>query len=76
LRCADKTYYTGVTIDVKKRLKAHNSGFGAKYTSGRIPVELVYQKDNLTENQARKVEFALKKLSRKAKERIIQGKIV
>ena len=42
LRCADGTLYTGITNDVPRRLAAHNSGRGAKYTRGRGPVELVY----------------------------------
>ena len=32
VRCADGTLYTGWTNDLKKRIKAHNSGKGAKYT--------------------------------------------
>jgi len=75
LQCSDGTYYTGITNDIEKRLLAHNSGKGAKYTSGRIPVKLVYRKENLTENQARKKEFTLKTLSRKEKEKIIHGEV-
>ncbi len=41
VRCADDTYYTGWTTDIKKRLAAHNSGQGAKYTRSRLPVALV-----------------------------------
>lgn len=33
VRCADGTLYTGWTNDLKKRIKAHNSGKGAKYTN-------------------------------------------
>lgn len=76
MRCADNTYYTGVTNDIEKRLQVHNSGKGAKYTSGRIPVRLVYSKDNLTENQARKEEYRLKSLKRKDKEKIIYGEML
>jgi putative endonuclease len=42
VRCADGTLYTGWTNDLKKRIKAHNAGKGAKYTKIRRPVELVY----------------------------------
>ena len=42
LRCQDGTLYTGATCDIPRRLAAHNSGKGAKYTRGRGPVELVY----------------------------------
>jgi len=74
LECADNTYYTGITTDMEKRLIAHNSGKGAKYTAGRLPVKTVYQKDNLSESQARKEEFRIKKLSRFDKEKLIINK--
>ena len=43
LRCADGTLYTGMTNDLPRRLCAHNSGTGAKYTRARRPVLLFYQ---------------------------------
>ena len=43
LRCGDGTLYTGCTNDLPRRLQAHQSGRGAKYTRSRLPVELVYQ---------------------------------
>ena len=42
LHCADGTLYCGWTNDLKKRLHAHNSGTGAKYTKSRRPVTLAY----------------------------------
>ncbi|MDP4010833.1 MAG: GIY-YIG nuclease family protein, partial [Candidatus Roizmanbacteria bacterium] len=44
LQCADNTYYTGITTDMKRRLKEHNGKVkgGAKYTRVRTPVKLVY----------------------------------
>ena len=42
LRCGDGTLYTGMTDDPERRLAAHRSGHGAKYTRGRGPLELVY----------------------------------
>lgn len=71
LECADKTFYTGITNDVEKRLVAHNAGKGAKYTSGRLPVRVVYLLNGLTESAARKEEFRIKKLSRKEKEQMV-----
>ena len=45
LKCADKTLYTGITTDLKRRIAEHNSSkLGAKYTSSRRPVTLVYSK--------------------------------
>ena len=42
LRCADGTLYTGWTNDLERRVAAHNSGKGAKYTRSRLPAEPVY----------------------------------
>ena len=75
MQCSDKSYYTGITNNLEKRLQTHNSGKGARYTSGRLPVVLVHKMGNLNENQAKKTEFALKKLSRKEKEKIIHGEV-
>ena len=43
LQCGDGSLYTGITTDVEKRLEAHRSGKGAKYTRGRSPLELKYR---------------------------------
>ena len=75
MRCDDKTYYTGVTTNLEQRLKVHTLGKGARYTSGRLPVKLVYSQNDLTENKAKKMEIALKSLSREAKEKIISGEV-
>ncbi len=71
VRCADDTYYTGWTTDIKKRLATHNSGRGAKYTRSRLPVTLVYLESFETKAGAMKREAEIKKLTRKEKQRII-----
>lgn len=68
LTCADGTYYTGWTTDLKKRIQAHNNGIGAKYTRTRRPVRLAYAELHATKSEAMKREAAIKKLSRKEKE--------
>lgn len=73
LKCSDGTYYTGWTNDLPKRIEAHNSGCGAKYTKPRLPVELVYYEEFDTKEEAMRREYAIKQLSRKKKERLIQG---
>src|SRR5512140_3436296 len=35
LECRDGSFYTGWTTDTQRRLKAHNAGRGARYTSAR-----------------------------------------
>ena len=71
LNCSDNTLYTGWTTNLTNRLKAHNTGKGAKYTRSRLPVTLVYYETVPTKRQALQREAAIKKLSRPQKERLI-----
>lgn len=72
LECSDKTLYTGWTNNIEKRLEAHNSGQGAKYTRGRLPVKLVYLEVYDTKQEAMQREAFIKRLSRAQKEALIQ----
>lgn len=67
LRCGDGSLYTGITTDVEKRLEAHRSGKGAKYTRGRGPLELVYRESCGTHSDALKRELEIKKLTKAQK---------
>ena len=72
MQCKDKTFYTGVTTDLKRRIKEHNdSVLGAKYTKGRRPVKLVYSIKRKNKSRAQKEECRIKKLSRIEKFKII-----
>lgn len=73
VKCADGTLYTGWTNNLEKRMKAHNSGKGAKYTKTRRPVKLVYYEEHETKNEAMSREYAIKQLTRKAKETLIKS---
>ena len=73
VKCSDETLYTGWTNDLEKRLRAHNSGKGAKYTKTRRPVKLVYYEEHETKNEAMSREYAIKQLTRREKELLIQG---
>ena len=74
LKCSDNTLYTGWTTSLEKRLKAHNSGKGAKYTKARLPVEIVYFEEFDNKIDAMKREYAIKKLSRKEKLKLINSR--
>ena len=74
LRCADGTLYGGYTTDLQKRLAAHNSGKGAKYTRSRLPVELVYWEECPTKEAAMSREWQLKHLTREKKLELIAQK--
>lgn len=71
LRCKDNTLYTGITTDVEKRLESHRSGKGAKYTRGRMPLELVYREVCESHSDALKRELEVKSLTRQEKEKLI-----
>ncbi len=65
LECSDKTLYTGITTDLKRRVGEHNSSkLGAKYTAARRPVRLVYSRKFKNRSAASKEESRIKKLKR------------
>lgn len=73
LKCVDKTLYTGITTDLKRRVIEHNSSkLGAKYTSSRRPTELVYSKKFKDRSIASKEEARIKKLKRVEKLELIK----
>jgi len=74
LQCADGTLYTGWTTDMERRLQAHNSGQGAKYTRGRRPVRLAYREEQPTRSAAQRREAAIRRLSRADKLKLIEGR--
>ncbi|MBC7836805.1 GIY-YIG nuclease family protein [Acetobacteraceae bacterium] len=73
LTCADGTLYTGIALDIKARVKEHNSStLGAKYTRTRRPVYLSYSKEFLDRSSASREEYRVKQLSRDAKLQLIK----
>ena len=72
LRCGDGSLYTGITTDVEKRLEAHSSGTGAKYTRGRGPLTLVYRETCGTHSAALKRELQVKSMTRQQKQELIR----
>ncbi len=71
LECADRTYYTGYTTDVDRRVAEHDAGEGAKYTRGRTPVELVHVETFESRSAAMSREAEIKSLSRAEKEALV-----
>jgi predicted GIY-YIG superfamily endonuclease len=72
LKCRDNTLYTGITIDVSRRVQQHNSGTASRYTRSRLPVRLVFSEPCQSRSQALKKEYAMKRLSRKKKEEYLR----
>jgi putative endonuclease len=73
VKCSDGTLYTGITIDIKNRLRQHNGEIvgGAFYTRNKRPVELVYAEEYKTHLEAARREVMIKKLSRLNKEKLM-----
>lgn len=67
VRCSDQTLYTGITVNVERRLKQHNAGKGARYTSTRRPVTLLAMWSCSGQGDALRAERAFKGLSRTRK---------
>jgi len=68
VRCSDGTLYTGITTDVDRRIREHNTSMrGAKYTRSRRPVELLYVEKHTDRSTASIAESAFKKRSRSEK---------
>ena len=71
LRCSDGSLYTGWTVDLDRRLEAHNSGRGSRYTRSRLPVTLAASFRMEDPASARREEFRIKRLKRSEKLELI-----
>lgn len=72
--CADGTFYTGITVDLQRRIEEHNNGrAGAKYTRSRRPVHLVYCEEFSDRSAAAKREYAIKSLTLSAKSALVKA---
>lgn len=74
LECADKSFYTGSTTDLERRLWEHNNGLGANYTKRRLPVKLVYYEEYGRIDEAFYREKQIQGWRRKKKIALIEGK--
>jgi putative endonuclease len=74
LECSDSTIYTGITNNLERRIKVHNSGKGAKYVKNRLPVRLLWSIESENRSEASKLEIKIKKLTRTQKLNIIENK--
>jgi predicted GIY-YIG superfamily endonuclease len=73
LKCSDGSYYLGHTDDLEKHLDQHYEGVPGCYTFKRRPVELVYQCEFETREEALSRELQLKGWTRAKKEALIRG---
>ena len=71
VKCSDGSLYTGISTNLKQRLKRHNEGRATKYTCDKKPVTLLYSEKLSSEGKARRREIQVKKLSRVNKLKLI-----
>lgn len=74
LRCADGSYYIGITNNVEQRVDQHNAGVDpSSFTFSRRPVEVVYRVEFSDVHEAISWEKHIKRWSRKKKEALMRG---
>jgi predicted GIY-YIG superfamily endonuclease len=73
LECSDGSYYVSSTKDLEYRLSEHQEGKGAKYTSRRSPVKLVYSEEYERVSDAYAREKQVQNWSRAKREALIKG---
>lgn len=62
LRCSkDGSLYCGITNDIERRLREHQTGRGARYTAGRGPVEVVFLYSVEFRSRAQQLEAFIKR---------------
>ena len=67
LECRDGTYYTGITVDLPRRLRAHQRGAASRYTRSRLPVRLLHQEPHPDRPAALRREAQIKRMPRAGK---------
>lgn len=75
IQCRDGSLYTGISTDVERRFAEHMQGGprAARYLRGKGPLVLVYHAAAGTHSQAAVLEWAVKRLPRIQKRRLIAG---
>ena len=73
VQCSDKSFYTGITNNLERRINEHNvsNSVSSRYVRSRRPVKLVFSETAGSRIEALKREEEIKKLSRKMKEKIV-----
>jgi putative endonuclease len=71
LRCRDGSLYTGIAMDLSRRLAEHARGRASRYTRARLPVTLLWSRRVRTWRRALQEEYRVKALSRREKESLV-----
>lgn len=73
LQCSDHSYYVGSTKNLDLRFSQHQSGKGSRYTTGRLPVQLVYCEEYDRVSNAFYREKQVQGWTRRKREALING---
>ena len=71
LECSDGSYYCGWTMDLEKRVQAHSSGKGARYTRSRLPIKLVFSEEFDDRSSAMRRECEIKGKNHREKKALV-----
>jgi putative endonuclease len=72
LKCKDRSLYTGITTDVERRFKEHQSAKGGHYTSSHPVLKILHTEKYPSRSAALKRESEIKKLARQQKLALIK----
>ena len=73
MECLDKTLYTGITTDLARRFKEHNTGKGGAYTRSKKVIKILYTEKFPTRSSALKREVEIKSWPRDKKLALIRA---
>jgi putative endonuclease len=73
LECNDGSYYVGSTNNLDLRFSQHQLGKGSRYTSARLPIQLVYYEEYDRVSDAYAREKQVQGWSRRKREALING---
>ena len=73
LECGDRSLYTGITTDVKRRFEQHKKGEGGHYTGAKQAVKIVYTERHPDRSSASKREAEIKSWRREKKLHLIKS---
>ncbi|HBQ8545752.1 GIY-YIG nuclease family protein [Klebsiella pneumoniae] len=73
IRTADNRLYTGITTDVPRRLRQHQAGKGAKALRGKGDLQLAFSHEVGEHSLALRLEYRVKQLTKREKERLVAG---
>ncbi|WP_194207073.1 GIY-YIG nuclease family protein [Superficieibacter sp. 1612_C1] len=76
IRTQKNALYTGITTDVARRFVQHQTGKGAKALRGKGELTLAFSEEVGERSLALRLEYRIKQLTKRQKERLVAGDIL